>query len=394
MSNRKEGDVILKNIYPYVSNKIKNNQNKYKQCLTRFIERRSKELYDIAPCDRIYFGLDDVQDYYKSTGIVESEVQKNIDKTYYADIANFNPRAAKDPFTVAQLCVIRYYFLQKKEKELELSCIYLAFSGKFYPSVHHGSFPKVQPSEYRHVMEYVINNELSNKYDIKSQGSVFKAILSVCKTWVETYKDRLKDFEDEDCVYLIQQLHDRIKSFMKNIAEVYYRVYEDKDKYLAYDSDNLDEDNYRLADNDSLRIERIVENTMTYINNTSVDYKICKMASDSNVKTDEVKSIIESILNNNDNIPEMKELVRIIVAEYFVISKNKDVRDIDFITKSIAPKPNSKNINIIRQKQIIEDWLCENSTAYMRRRSREATKNSYFKSILTYFVLLIQYANK
>lgn len=390
----KKGDVILTKLYTMVSNKIKNNQAKYKQCLSRFIEKRSKELYDIAPCDRIYFGVDDLEDFYKSTGLNEKEIESILANTYYADIANFNPRAAKDPFTVAQLCIIRYYFLGKKEKELELSCIYLAFSGKFYPSIHHGSFPKVQPSEYRHVMEYVINNELSNKYDIKIQGSVFKAILSICKTWLDTYDDRLKSFEDEDVVYLIQQLHDRIKSFMKNIATVYYRVYEDKDRYLAYDSDNLGEDNYRLADNDSLRIERAVENTMTYINNTSIDYKLCKLSSDSNVKTDEVKSIIESILNNNDNIPEVKELVRIIIAEYFAESKTKDVRDIDFITTSIAPKPNTKNQNIIREKQIIEGWLCENSSAYLRRRSRQATKNSYFKSILTYFVLLIQNANK
>ncbi|MFQ9065575.1 MAG: hypothetical protein ACLR5O_00190 [Romboutsia timonensis] len=390
----KKGDVILKQIYPKVSNKIKNNQAKYKQCLARFVDKRSTELYDIAPCDRIYFGIEDLEDYYKSTGINEKEVESALANTYYADIGNFNPRAAKDPFTIAQLCVIRYYFLQKKQKELEVSCIYLAFSGKFYPSIHHGSFPKVQPSEYRHVMEYVINNELSNKYDIKSQGSVFKAILSICNTWIKTYDDRLKSFEDEDCVYLIQQLHDRIKSFMKNIAEIYYRVYADKDKYLAYSSDNLSDDNYRIADNDSLRIERCVENTMSYINNTSVDYKLCKMASDSNVKTDEVKSIIESILNNNDNVPEIKELVRIIIAEYFVNSKTKDVRDIDFITKSITPKPNTKNTNILREKQIIEGWLCENSSAYMRRRSREATKNSYFKSVLTYFVLLIHNSNK
>ena len=38
---------------------------------------------------------------------------------------------------------------------------------------------------------------------------------------------------------------------------------------------------------------------------------------------------------------------------------------------------NSKNQNIIRQKEIIEGWLCENSQAYIRRRSREATKNNY-----------------
>ena len=35
---------------------------------------------------------------------------------------------------------------------------------------------------------------------------------------------------------------------------------------------------------------------MTYITTHTVNYKFCKMASDSNIKTDEIKSIIESIM--------------------------------------------------------------------------------------------------
>ena len=210
----KKGDIYITKLYPYISNKIKANSSKYKQCIGRFVEKKSEELYAIAPYDRIYFGIEELEDYYKSTGFDEKFINDCINQTYYADQANFNPKAAKDPFTVAQLCVVRHYFLSKQQKELELSCIYLAFSGKFYASVHSGIFPKFTPAEYPHVMEYVINNELSNKYDIKREGSVFKAIKSVCETWVDTYKDRLKDFEDEDVVYLIQQLRDRIKSFM------------------------------------------------------------------------------------------------------------------------------------------------------------------------------------
>lgn len=390
----KQGDAILTQVYPHIQNSMKKNVSKYKQCIGRFIDRRSSQLYDIAPCDRIYYGVEDLQDYWKSTGIDEKIVQNGIDKTYYAEIAKFNPRAAKDTLTVAQLCTVRYFYLNKNQKELELSCIYLAFSGKFYPSIHHGSFPTVQPSEYRHIMEYVVNNELSNKYDIKIHGSIFKAVLSICNTWINTYGGRLKDFDDDDVVYLIQQLHDRIKSFIQNIAKVYYKVYKDKDRYLAYDSDNLGEENYRLADNDSLKIERAVENTMTYINTNSIDYRLCKISSDSNVKTDELKSIMESILSNNQNMIEVKEVSRIIISEYFLASKTKDIRDVDFITKSISPKPNSKNPNILRQKEIIEGWLSENSQAYLRRRSREATKNSYFKCVLSYIVLIIQNANK
>ena len=390
----KQTEVILKKLYPKVATNTAKNMNKIKACISRFIEKRSKELYDIAPCDRIYFGADDLDDFYKSIGMNEKEIRDILEETYYYPMANFNPRAAKDEFTVAVLCMIRYFFLQKKHKETELVCIYLAFSGSFYPSIHYGSFPKVQPSEYRHIMEYVVNNELSNRFDIKSEGSVFGAVKSICLTWLNSYDDMLKDFDDEDVVYLIQQLHNRIKSFMKNIAEVYYDIYDKKDSYLTYDGDNLDEDNYHMADSDSLRIERSVEKTMSYINSTTVDYTICKMAAKDEISPQETKGIIEAILSNNENMSEVKELIRLIISNYFAESKKKDLRDIEFISLSITPKPNSKNTDVIRQKDIVETWLDENSERYRRRKGRPATRSAYNKSITSYFVLLIHNSNK
>lgn len=390
----KKSDVLVSELYPIISTKIQKNNNKFKQVIAKSFEKRAKNLYDICPCDRLVFGGQDLDDFYEAIGINEAEIRAPLSKTYYWDVANFNPQAAKDEFTVAMIMIIRHFYIKNMKSDLELATIYLAFSGKFYPSIHYGSFPKVSPSEYRHIMEYVVNNRLNERFDLKSEGSVFKAIKSICVTWLNTYGNKIKSCDDDDVVYIIQQLHNRIKSFMKNIAEIYYEVYNNKESYLVYDSDNLSEDNYHIADNDSLRIERVVEQTMNYINNTSVDYKLCRMASDSNVRTDEVKSIIETILNDNTNISICKELIRIIVTEYFMVSKTKDVRDRDFIVKSITPKPNSKNANIIRQREIVENWLMDGSPSYRKRRSREATKSSYHKSIITYFTLLINEANK
>lgn len=389
-----KNNIIVTQLYPSISNSMDKNINKYKKCLTSFIEKRSEQLYAIAPYDRIYFGASDIEEYYAALQITESQITEVLSKTYYWDFPSFNPAAAKDQFTIAQLCVIRYFFLKNMKKELELSTLYLAFSGKFYPSIHYGSFPKVQPLEHKHVMDYVINNALSSKYDIKSQGSIIGAIRSISNTWYNTYSKEIKEYTDEDIVYIIQQLHNRIKSFMKNIATEYYKAYDNKNQYLSYDSDNLSEDNYHLADNDSFKADRAVEKTMQYINSTGVDYRVCKMGSDSNVKTDEIKSIIESILSSNDNIDEIRELVNLIIVSYFVQSKTKDVRDISFITFSIAPKPNAKNKDILRQKEIVEGWLNENSDGYRKRRSRPGTNNSYTKSIFTYFTLMIQNANK
>lgn len=388
----KSTNAIVSGVYPIVAKSLDKNLSKYKQMITRFIEARSQELYDTAPCSRIYYGAEDADDFFKSLQIDVHEITKYIQQTYYYPIANFNPRAAKDELTITCMMIIRYFYTKKMQKELELASVYMAFSAKFYPSIHFASYPVVQPQEYRGIMNYVINNELTQKFDLKREGSVIGAIKSICNTWLE-YDDKFSNSDDDDVVYLIQQLHNRIKSFMKNIAELYYKAYKNKD-YLTYDSDNMNEDSFRIADSDSLKAERTVEKAMEYMGSKGVDYSICKMGSDSNVKTDEIKSIMETILSDNENLGEVKELCRIIVNEYFLNSKTKDVRDIDFISSSITPKPNTKNDNLIRQKQIIENWLDENSTAYRKRKSRDATKSSYYKSILTYFVIVIHKSAK
>lgn len=389
----KKDNVLASELYPLMVKAIESNGAAYKACIGRFISYRNKELYDIAPCDRIYFGQNDLADFYKSIGVTEAQIKNIISKTYYFGISNFNPRAAKDEFTMANLMIIRYFFLKNKQKELELSMVYLAFSGKFYPSIHYSSFPYVQPSEYRHVMEYVINNKLSNKFDIKTQGHVLGAIRSICTTWINTYKSKFRDIDDTDAVYLIQQLHNRIKSFMRNIAKLYYESYEDRD-YLTYDSEDHSEEGYRLVGSDSQKAAKAVEKAMTAITQSEVDYKLCKMASDMNVHTEEVKSIVETILNSPNANSEIRELITLLVYTYFEQSKEKDIRDISFITFSIAPKPNTKDPHILREKEIVENWLNEKSPAYRKRKKRIATKNSYHRAVYAYFTLVTHNANK
>lgn len=374
---------------------------KYKGALSRFMSSRTQDLYDTAPCERILFGDQDRQDLFNSIGISKEFIESVIDKTYYGDIELIEGektfcRQAKDEFTILAICIIKYFVDKKDQKGTELSGLHLAFSGKFYPSIHYKSYKIVKPTEYRYVMDYVVNNVLTNKYDLKRTGSVIGAITCVVNTWVEAYKQQFKEFQDDDVVYIIQQLHSRISAFMKNIAKEYYKAYEMKDKvYMSYTSDEIaDDSNYHIADSDSLRAERIAERTISYMHTAGVDYKICQTASDTNVRTQEIKSIIESIITNPDNVQEISELVRLMIVDYFSKSKDKDVTDIDFITYSISPKPNTKNPEIVRQKEIVEGWLMDNSPAYRRRKSRNATKNSYYRSIYTYFTLMIHNANK
>ena len=368
-----------------------NTKTAYKKLVNDFISNRADALYDTVPCDRLLCSEAEMDKLFDVLKIKKSDATAAISQTYYGEVKNFNPLAAKHEFTITQLLVIRYFLLEKMTKEAELAIIHLSFSGKFYPSVHYRSYPTVVP--VRHVMEYVVNNCLSKKYDLTTFGSVLGAVKSVGLTWVETYEKKLRDLTDEDVVYLVLQLHSRIGSFIKNIATEYYEAYENKDLYIAYASDSYDEDDFHLADNDTLKIGKIVEKTTNHINSVGVDYRICKLCSTTDITPNEVKAVIESIVGNKENIYTIKELISIMVSLYFA-SGEKEVSDIKFITYTIAPKPNAKQTEILRMKEIIENWLCESGTAYMRRRSRIATRNAYERAVRMYFALAIHNTNR
>lgn len=388
-----DSSVLKDELYPYIEKLY--NPVKFKQIISRFINKRSTMLYDMCPCDRITFMGDDRDDFFKTLGIDVPHVLDILSRTYYWEDPKFRAEPAKDPFTTCMMCIIRIIYKANKGKwnsDLEIACIYLSFSGKFYPSLHSNSFP-IAPIKYRHIMEYVVNNKLNMKYDLKREGSIMKAIARLDETWIDTYADELDSFTDEDVSYMILQLKDRIKSVLINIASVYFEAYKNRE-YIAYDIDREDDNHYHKADSNTLTIRQTSQRIISVVTTRDVDYTICRLVSDSNVKTDEIKTIIETIISNNQNLPLIEELTTLLLVEYLDFKKDGKPYDIKFITFSKSAKPNSKNPNIIRQKEILETWLSENSPAYNRRKSRLATKNSYHRAVLEYFIYLIAYNSR
>ena len=377
---------IITKAYPEIDKNVKSNLNSYKRYISKFLNSRASLIYTNLPCEQLYFSQDDINDFFKSIGVDRNKILEAVKETYYYPIANFNPRYAKDECTVALLCLVRYFKLHNMKKELELALLNIALSGKYYPSIWYRSFQVAAPKE--HIMNYVVSN-MSNKYDLVREGTIAGALSSICNTWISTYDDRFKKFTDEDVQYLIQQLHNRIGSFMNNIAELYYEANENK-LYMTYDSDDVSENDFHLADSDSLKLERAVSATMNAINKYGVDYKICKMASNNNVKTDELRSILENLINNKNNIELIKEYVTLLIVLYFQNNKSRDVTDLEFVSYSIKTKPNSKDKYVLRQREVLDQILINNSEHFERRKNRDATRQAYYRAINAYFAILIQ----
>lgn len=384
-----DSKVIIKDLYPLVAKALDKNDKKFRDNIAKYFQDRHKELFDIAPYDRIYFNQRDLDALWASIGLTEQEVINVMKKSFFWNIA-YNPQCAKEPYVEVLMMAIRYYLKAGKDKFAELTAIYLAFSGKFYASLHAGvAFPTVAPSKYKTVMDFVVNNMMSDKFDLKKSGSVFGAISSMCRTWLETYgKEIAGEVSDDRLGKILQQLRERERSFLMNIAKLFYEAWQNR-SYLNYETDDLNPDSFHLTDNDAATAARYTQNTINYLTSNYVSLDICNKCKDANVKATEVKDIIESILGDNKNLPQVTRVINIIICDFLRTYPGKSLGSIDFVSYSIKSKPNTKDPMILEMRDTILKWLDENSPNYRKRRSRKATAASYYRSILLYFVLVI-----
>ena len=380
--------IIFNQIYPLVEASLKKNENKFKDCVAKFFNKNHELVFDIGPYDRIYYGEKDKDELFKALGLDENQILTIMRNIFYFDM-NYNPQCAKEPYVLVVYCAIRYFIKTHKSRFAELAALYLCFSGKFYASLHGDFFRKFPPSKYRSVMDYVINNMLSGKYDIKTKGSLFGAIESLCKTWIDTYSSKIEANNDDEFVGKnLQQLRDREKSFLKNIANLYYEAYENK-YYLNYETDSLDEDNFRLTSNDASEAARITEATMNYMTSNYVSMSICNTCKDSNVKALELKSIMENMMGDRSVLPILRRTINLIVCDFKRNYPNTKISTVDFLDHTIKPKPNSKDKYLVEIRSNILNWLETYSSRYKVRKKRKETATSYYKCVLMYITMII-----
>lgn len=384
--------VINQKLYPLVAKKMDTRATYVKKEFGAFFNR-TPAVYDIAPYDIIYYKDSDKEAFFKALDITEQEVINIMKDCFYWD-QPYNPGAAKEPYVVVLMCIIRYYLKQNKQKDAEATAIYLCFTGKFYASIFRskGVFPVVSPVKYKAVMDFVVNSMLNQKFDLKTTGSVFGAIQKICVTYIETYKDDIvSEQNDDDVGKDIQQLRGREYSFLYNIAQLYYKAYQNKN-YLNMETEILDSElgEFRLTENDSIRASRLTASVITYLTNNAVNMSLCKKScKDPEIKPTELYDIMTAITSDKNNLPDLNRVVNIIICDFIRNKPNNRIGGIEFITYTMKPKPNSKDQYIVNLKEIIMSWLDNNSPNFRRRRSRKPTVIAYYKAVLLYITLAI-----
>ena len=128
---------------------------------------------------------------------------------------------------------------------------------------------------------------------------------------------------------------------------------------------------------------------MGILTSQRVNINICNTCKNASVSSTELKGIIEAILSEKENLPSVRRVINIIICDFMANFPGQPIGGATFISNAIKPRPNTKNQLLIEMKQTIVSWLDENSASYRKRKSREATANDYYRSVLTYLVLII-----
>lgn len=385
-------EYICTDLYKLIESKLSKNNIKrsFMNCLANFFNTRHEQLYDIAPYTNIYHNQSDVDKLFKSLDMTENEVLEILKKVGFWK-ENYRPKCAKEPYVEVLMCIIRYFLKNNDTKDAELATIYLCFSGKFYASLYSAlwKFPA-----NKQVMDYAINVMLTNKFDLKSEGNLFAAIKKLAVTWLKKYKSALVGKNtDDDIGKLIQQLRDRVKSFLGNIYTEYRKAVDNK-AYLNYESDSLDADSFRITDNDAAVAARLTEGAVNILTTQAVSTQYCNIIADDRVKSYQIKDILEKIiLGNKENIPQVRRVINIMICDFFAGNPGKSVNSDEFIRYAIAAKPNTKNPLIIEMKQTVLSWL-EQDAVYRTRSKTLATANSYYSRVLFYFALIVVKASE
>jgi len=376
--------ILTKEVYPQIIQGFnsRNDRNKFLQYIAKYLDNNSEILSTNGPYKQLYF--------------------KEIDKNYIFVILKMN--IGELPGIIKKIPCIKSewqvlpefrfwifaltirYFEENVKKKDEIDLILMYLTSYFYSSLFYRSF-KFEPNE--NIMAYTINN-LSNRFYIKKYKTVYAALYNTVRSSHENNLKKLLRGDDEDLKDYLIAFRTSISSFLKNIAREYYNNYE-KRKFINFDKDVLDDENYKEIDNLSFQINRISDACHMYVVSNPFDYEVAKLVSTLTILSESnIRSAINDIIDKKNN--ELKTLFSLILDVYF--SANNKVEDIPtkkFIADMlmIYTSSNIKNDAILKLKSLLEEWLMECSKKYLQT-NRLATKSVFKKAVFMYFVFIIQ----
>jgi len=149
-----------------------------------------------------------------------------------------------------------------------------------------------------------------------------------------------------------------------------------------YETNNISNKIYQMT-------EKVGNTIVTSNVNLSIVEASAKMAS---VSVSEVRNVVTKIIEKDDK--RIKEFIALFLHQYLIVDKHPEstFASSNFLvyTLKIYSKSNTNDKGVIRMKEILDEWLRENSEKYLKTQ-RVASLIAFRKSIMLFFCIATQY---
>ena len=357
--------------------------NQLIKIVSSYVDRNTEKLSTTGPVKQTTFSAGDRDNIYNLFGLNEKTIEltskKSVDLSRGVNTAN--------PFNIAMTLIIRECHIRKLVNERKSCAVYLILS--MYPSIFKKYF-KFEPND--RIMAYTINN-LSNKYKVKQMGTILAALIDTVTILDNHYSPHLIRGTDKDIADYIAAVKTRLNALIKNICNEFMKQH-DSGKYMNYEIDNEDEENFSTADSNSYMVERLSNAVVLDLSVRGPDMKVVTIAAKLNkVSINDLRTTVTKMCKDNKNRAQIKEVVSCILYDFLFDGENskEDVYSSKFIVFSLNTykKSNTNDSNIVKIKDILDAWLKEYSVAY-KKSNMIGTLNLFRKALYMFFVFTIQ----
>lgn len=392
-------------------------RNKMRNAIGAYIDRNSDILYTLNMSDRYSFSAKDKDVIYEAIGTTEDEVAAVAAKS--PDVYDAN-KIKSNPFYIA--CMVTLSVLLKLNLEDDAKLVATYVSLPMYVSAHSGSWPS-KPN--KNIMNYTLAN-LDRGFRITQVKSIYEFIMDNAVTALETYAPWLytppnkpkptaerkvskssskkvmvtiEPCSDYEICNIIDQFWSRLKQKIIKIAQEFYKN-KASGKYLNYDSESTNPNDFRIMDNDSFALDRIASTVYSKLINHQFKAQWLKLAvtqsNQSTVSYTKLVNLFDDIIQEDDN-EELRKLI-LSILEYFVlvagnpIDKIPTPRFISVVLAGFGSAANSDQMKAIKAQ--LETWIDKHMTKYGRQNYGRTASIAYRKALLLTIVYIINYEAK
>ncbi|BDH16473.1 MAG: hypothetical protein [Bacteriophage sp.] len=355
--------------------------------IENYFDKNSEILFSQGPSKPLIFGLLDKKAVYDFVSLTESEVEDTV-KTI-PEINKFR-KIANDKFIMLSVFIIRQFEISKMSRERDLMLMFL--SSKSYSVRQKISF-KYGANE--NIMAYTINN-LSDKYKFKTLKNNYAVIKDVAVQSHSTYNKLLIEGTDYMVNTYFSQLNDRIAKVMNNIADEYYRNFENKNYLNTLRTHDDDTGNHLDYESSSSLIQELAEGTTNFFITSTVNSSIARKVADKNKIPfiSVYQTLIE--IRKNEKPQDLLNFMSSIIESIYETDNSilSRVCSTDFALTAIKQLSisNSSSKALATVKSELDRMLDTYCSKYAMT-ERLATKMSYRNAIYNYIVY-IMIANK